>query len=70
MIFIIPKKGNFSECKNWRGIMLHSIPSKISRRIILDRMQDTLDKRLQKEQADFREDYFYMTTLIHRIFVE
>lgn len=50
--------------------MLHSIPSKISRRIILDRMQDTLDKRLQKEQADFRKDYFYMTTLIHRIFVE
>ena len=51
----IPKKGNLSECKNWRGIML-SVPSKIICRIILERIQETVDKKLRKEQADFRKD--------------
>ena len=27
MLVTIPKKGNLSECKNWRGIMLLSVPS-------------------------------------------
>lgn len=53
----IPKKGNISECKNWRVIMLLSIPSKILFRIILDRILHTLDKRLRQEQASFRKDY-------------
>ena len=49
MLVTIPKKGNLSECKNWRGIMLLSVPSKIICRIILD-------KKLRKEQAGFRKD--------------
>ena len=56
MLVTIPKKGNLSECKNWRGIMLLSVPSKILCRIILDRMQETVDKKLRKEQAGFRKD--------------
>ena len=55
MLVTIPKKGNLSECKNWRGIMLLSVPSKILCRIILDRIQETVDK-LRKEQAGFRKD--------------
>ena len=55
MLVTIPKKGNLSECKNWRGIML-SVPSKIICRIILERIQETVDKKLRKEQADFRKD--------------
>ena len=56
MLVTIPKKGNFSECKNWRGIMLLSVPSKILCHIILDRIQETVDKKLRKEQAGFRKD--------------
>ena len=51
MLVTIPKKGNLSECKNWRGIVLLSVPSKILCRIILDRIQETVDKKLRKEQV-------------------
>ena len=56
VLVTIPKKGNLSEYKNWRGIMLLSVPSKILCRIILDRIQETVDKKLRKEQAGFRKD--------------
>ena len=56
MLVTIPKKGNLSECKNWRGIMLLSVPSKILCHIILDRMQETVDKKQRKEQSGFRKD--------------
>ena len=56
MLVTIPKKGNLSECKNWRGIMLLSVPSKILCRIILDRIQGTVNMKLRKEQAGFRMD--------------
>ena len=52
----LPKKGNLSDYKNWRGIMLLSIPIKVLCRIILDRIQGALDKQLRKEQAGFRKD--------------
>ena len=39
-----------------KGIMLLSVPSKILCRIILDRIQETVDKKLRKEQAGFRKD--------------
>lgn len=37
--------------------MLLSIPRKILFRIILDRILDTLSKRLREEQAGFMKDY-------------
>ena len=51
-----PKKGNLSECKNWRGNMLLSISSKVLCRVILDRIQGALGKQLRKEQAGFRKE--------------
>jgi len=33
----LPKKGDLGLCKNWRGIMLLSVPSKVFWRIILER---------------------------------
>lgn len=56
LMVTIPKRGNLSECNNWRGIMLLSIPSKVFCRIILDRIQTALDDQLRKEQAGFRKD--------------
>ena len=52
----LPKKGDLTECKNWRGIMLLSIASKVLCRIILERIKDALDKELRDEQAGFRRE--------------
>ena len=52
----LPKKGDLSSCKNWRGIMLLSVPSNILTRIILERLKKALDKTLREEQAGFRQD--------------
>jgi hypothetical protein len=50
----IPKKGTLSECNNWRGITLLSVPSKIKTLVILNRIREKIDQRLKKEQAGFR----------------
>nr|CAH8856167.1 unnamed protein product [Trichobilharzia regenti] len=56
-LFKLPKKGDLSQCKNWRGIMLLSIPSKIPSRIILERIkQANLDEKLRPEQVGFRRN--------------
>ncbi|PVD22606.1 hypothetical protein C0Q70_18425 [Pomacea canaliculata] len=52
----LPKKGDLSQCNNWRGIMLLSIPSKVLTRIILERLKKALDMRMRPEQAGFRQD--------------
>ena len=51
----LPKKGDLGMCRNWRGITLLSVRSKVFTRILLDRMKGTLDERLREEQADFRK---------------
>jgi len=52
----LPKKGDLSQCGNWRGIMLLSVPSKVLTRVILERLKEALDKKLRTEQAGFRQD--------------
>ena len=51
-----PRKGDLCLCKNWRGIMLLTIASKVLCIIILERMKDALDGRLWNEQAGFRKE--------------
>ena len=48
-----PRRGDLSLCKNYRGIMLLTIASKVLCRITLQRTKDALDDRLQDEQAGF-----------------
>ena len=55
IIIKIPKKGALSNCDNWRGITLLSIPSKIMAKIIIRRISDAVDLHLRKEQAGFRK---------------
>lgn len=50
----IPKKGDVTQCSNWRGITLFLVPSKVLARIILNRIQESVEKNLRKEQAGFR----------------
>jgi len=49
-----PKKGDLSYCKNWRGIMLLNMASKVFCRVILERVKIALDEKLREEQAGFR----------------
>ena len=53
-IVCIPKKGNLSDCDNWRGVTLLSIPGKVYCQVILNRLRDTVDSQLREEQAGFR----------------
>jgi hypothetical protein len=54
IVIKLPKKGYLSNCNNWRGIALLPIASKVFSRIILNRIQDPVDKSIRKEQAGFR----------------
>jgi hypothetical protein len=55
LIIMISKKGDLSNCNNWRGIALLSTPSKILTRIILNSIQNTVERHLRKEQAGFHK---------------
>ena len=50
----IPKKGDLSNCANYRGITVLPIPSKILSRIILDRMARAAEANIRENQHGFR----------------
>ncbi|KAI8514967.1 hypothetical protein Bbelb_075580 [Branchiostoma belcheri] len=54
VIIKLPKKGDLTQCKNWRGIMLLSIASKVLCRIILNRTANAMETKLRDNQAGFR----------------
>ena len=54
LLIKLPKKGDLSYCKNWRGIMLLNMASKVFCRVILERIKTALDGKLRQEQAGFR----------------
>ena len=53
IIIKIPKKGELSQCRNWRGVTLLVVISKIFYKIILERIKDVLERGLWREQAAF-----------------
>ncbi len=65
----IPKKGGLSNCANYRGIILLSVPDKIFNRVILDRMKDAVNHWLRDEQAGFRKERSYQIATL-RIILE
>lgn len=50
----VPKKGDLSNCDNWRGIMLLSCPLKIFCKIILRRLEKKVNETLRETQAGYR----------------
>jgi hypothetical protein len=50
----IPKKADISNCDNWRGITLLSIPNTVFTRVILNRIKGELETKLRNEQYGFR----------------
>ena len=55
VIIKIPKKGSLSDCNNWRGITLLSVPSKIFYKVIIQRITRAVDDIRRNEQAGFRK---------------
>ena len=51
VIIRIPKKGALSDCNNWRGITLLSVPSKILTKIVIKRISDAVDTGMKDRQA-------------------
>ena len=51
---VLPKKGDLTQCDNHRGIMLLSVPGKVTSKIILERLKLAVDEKLRKNQAGFR----------------
>ena len=54
LIVKLPKKGDLTDCGNWRGITLLSVPAKVMGRVIITRLHDAVDGMLREEQAGFR----------------
>jgi len=52
IIIKIPKKGDLSQCRNWRGVTLLTVINKI----ILEQIKNSLEMGLRKEQAGFRHN--------------
>ena len=52
----LPKKGDLSNCANYRGITLLSVPGKVFNRILLERIKTTVGPLLRDEQAGFRQN--------------
>ena len=54
LIVKLPKKGNLTDCGNWRGITLLSVLAKVLGRVIITRLDDAVDGMLREEQTGFR----------------
>lgn len=54
VLVTVPKKGDLSDCRNYKGIMLLSIPSKVFTRVLQDRINKKLDTAMRRQQAGFR----------------
>jgi hypothetical protein len=52
----IPKKGDLSECSNYRTISLINHTGKVLIIVLLNRLKQKLDPHLSEEQAGFRKD--------------
>ena len=54
IIRLYKNKGDKRVCDNYRGISLLAVAGKVFTRIILNRIQASLDRKLMEEQAGFR----------------
>jgi hypothetical protein len=56
IIIKVLKKGDLSQCRNWRGVTLLAVISKMFNKIILERIKNSLEMGLWKEQAGFHHN--------------
>ena len=55
-LFFLPKKGDLSLCKNWRGICLLDVCSELLPSILVRRSQIVMEEFGMDAQNDFRPD--------------
>ena len=55
-LVLLPKKGDLSLCKNWRGICLLDISSKILSSVLVAPMGELMNRIGMESQVDFRWD--------------
>ena len=60
LITLLCKKGDRSECHNYRGISLVSVGSKLLSNMILFRLRDGVDEVFIEEQRSFRKGRGYV----------
>ena len=71
IVIKLPKKGDLRDCNNYRGIMLLSVPGKVLNRVLLERMKEAVDPKLQDQQAGFRRNTSFADQITSlRIIVE
>lgn len=51
---LLPKKGDLGLCKNWRGICLLDIASKILDSVLVQRLQKVMEEEGMESQTGFR----------------
>ena len=56
IVIKLPKRRDLRDCKNYRGIMLLSVPGKVFSRIILERVRGAVNPKLRDQQAGFRRN--------------
>lgn len=54
IIIKLPKKGDLSQCENWRGITILNTRMKVLAIILHDRVFSKIDGQMREEQAGFR----------------
>ena len=54
-LIAIPKKGNISDCNNWRMIALLDVVGKVVARVIQERLQRLAEEELPESQCGFRK---------------
>ena len=56
IVIKLPKKGDLTECRNWRGITILNIIGKILATIVYNRLKEELEAKMRPEQAGFRSN--------------
>ena len=51
---LLPKKGDLTLCKNWRGICLLDVASKVFSTVLVARMQRVMEEEGLESQTGFR----------------
>ena len=54
LVITLPQKGNLQQCQNYRKISLICHPSKVTLKIILNRLKPQAEKIIAEEQAGFK----------------
>jgi len=65
IIIKFPKKWDLSKCRNWRGVTLLVVISKIFNKIILTRIKDVLERAFGRRRLDFATVSRVLTRSIH-----